>query len=1179
VIGEGLLAFTVAIAMFWLGPAATGKIKDHWPRLDSHSLQGQGGMDTPELHPGKAIEREMAGGQRQSYRVSMLENQYAGITVDQRGIDVRIRLYGVDGKVIAEIDRESRSQGQERCEFLAEKSGNYTVEVEATLRGAPAATYEIRLEDKRIATARDHYLDEAAKLSREAAESARSKQFDAAIAAAGRALDLVERAAGSENGEYAGSLDLLASLFLAKRDYSNAEKLFGRALDIRERISGVDHPDVARSLQSLARLYREKGDAEKARTYIQRALGIRERSLDSNHVLTATTLIDYGGMLFDAQEYAKAEEVYRRAASMMEKSLGDGNEEYSRALHTLGNLYDTTGDFVRAEQVYELELASTEKAEGKDGLGTAFVLDYLARIYYRRGEFDRAESLYKQTLAIRQKLNSENGALASLGNLALIQYARGDYQRSEELYLQVLERREHAKTRSPAWVGRALLNLGGINNAKGDYAAAERYFKRALTVDDEINSEDARLRLQGDILANLSETYRGKGDFTQGEETGRRALAIQEKMNGANHPLVAEALNRLGRIVYLKGDSNGAEPLLLRSLAIYEKSEGADSPDSQETIDNLAELYTQRGDLERAFAFQCRANAVGERRVELALATGSEQQKLAYLASSASEMDRTVTFSVRHAPTDSKSAEAAAITVLRFKGRVLDAMTDTIAALRRRASKDDLALLGQLNETAAHLSYRVLSTSGEVVPAQSQAEIRALEQKKAELEDQISRRRAEFRVATVPVTLESIQRRIPDKAALIEFAAYRPLDPAAGDKSAIAGGPHYVVYVITQHGPVQWRDLGSTGEVDAGVSSLRQALRDPRRKDVQELAQAVDQRVLQPIRVMLRGTNQLLISPDGELNLIPFEALVDEQRHYLIERYSISYLTSGRDLLRMEAERASVSPPLVIGAPTFGEPEKPGPVEAGSRSAKRSAAKARQSVITGDDMSNVYFAPLASAAQEAREVKSLLHDGTLLTGAQASKAELERVEAPRILHIATHGFFLQDAAVDSNQPADTIAGSRAISARIKSGNPLLRSGLALAGANLRGSGSNNGGDNGILTAMEASGLNLWGTRLVTLSACDTGVGEVRTGEGVYGLRRAFVLAGAQSLLMTLWPVSDYVTRKIMTDYYTGLNEGLGRAEALRQVKLAMLKRGNHQHPFFWAGFIESGEWTSLDGKR
>src|SRR5215472_12906166 len=269
VLRGGVPAFTsliVVFVLFLLGPHATGKTRDR--ALSPYAAcapKSQGELDTPELHPGKAIERQMAGGQKQAYRVPMVENQYAGITVEQRGIDVRVRLYGVDGKLIADIDGESRNYGREKCEFLAEKSGDYTVEIEATLRGASAAPYAISLDDKHVATERDRCVNEAAKRSQEAAELSRGKQFDAAIAVAGEALNLLERAAGSENAEYASSLDLLANVYQAKRDYANAEKLFVRALDIRERIigdhpggdhPGVDHPGVARSLHSLARLCR-----------------------------------------------------------------------------------------------------------------------------------------------------------------------------------------------------------------------------------------------------------------------------------------------------------------------------------------------------------------------------------------------------------------------------------------------------------------------------------------------------------------------------------------------------------------------------------------------------------------------------------------------------------------------------------------------------------------------------------------------------------------------------------------------------------------------------------------------------------------------------------------------------------------------------------------------------------
>jgi len=201
----------------------------------------------------------------------------------------------------------------------------------------------------------------------------------------------------------------------------------------------------------------------------------------------------------------------------------------------------------------------------------------------------------------------------------------------------------------------------------------------------------------------------------------------------------------------------------------------------------------------------------------------------------------------------------------------------------------------------------------------------------------------------------------------------------------------------------------------------------------------------------------------------------------------------------------------------------------------------------------MYFPPLAGTAAEARAINALFPEAVLLAGRSATKTAVERLESPGILHIASHGFFLPHQAE----------------------NPLLRSGLALAGANQKRAPP----EDGILTALEASALNLRGTKLVTLSACDSGIGEVRNGEGVYGLRRAFVLAGAETLVMTLWPVSDASSREAMAAYYAGLRAGLGRGDALRQAKLEMLKRTGRQHPFYWASFIQFGEWASLDGKR
>jgi CHAT domain-containing protein len=261
---------------------------------------------------------------------------------------------------------------------------------------------------------------------------------------------------------------------------------------------------------------------------------------------------------------------------------------------------------------------------------------------------------------------------------------------------------------------------------------------------------------------------------------------------------------------------------------------------------------------------------------------------------------------------------------------------------------------------------------------------------------------------------------------------------------------------------------------------------------------------------------------------------------------------------------------MVLADPKFGEPQSAETAKA--TTASLSLTKKRRSITAAKDLSGVYFAPLSGTAQEAHAIQNLFPDAHVLTGSEAAKEALKRVDAPLLLHIATHGFFLQEATDSTAEKAAKKTRQTADTRSFE--NPLLRSGLALAGANVNKTGS----DNGILTALEAANLNLWGTKLVTLSACDTGVGEVRNGEGVYGLRRAFFLAGTESLVMSLWPVSDYVTRQLMTQYYTGLKNGLGRAEALRRAQLAMLNRKERRHPFYWASFIEAGEWANLDGK-
>jgi CHAT domain-containing protein len=347
---------------------------------------------------------------------------------------------------------------------------------------------------------------------------------------------------------------------------------------------------------------------------------------------------------------------------------------------------------------------------------------------------------------------------------------------------------------------------------------------------------------------------------------------------------------------------------------------------------------------------------------------------------------------------------------------------------------------------------------------------------------------------------------------------------------------------------------------------------------------------MQPVRKLLGGARHVFISPAGSLNLIPFAALVDERGGYLVKRYHFTYLTSGLDLLRLQTRGQSKSVPLIMADADFDNAA----ISADATNAQTTTKTASGATVANDSgktsgehvgprLGAVEFEPLqrlAASAEEARGVKKALKQARVVSRSDATESALKRASSPLILHIATHGFFLDEEV----KPGFAISEATRIAVRSKKGepepsvkieNPALRSGLFFAGANKGTSGD----DDGVLTALETAGLDLWGTKLVVLSACDTGIGDVLNGEGVQGLRRALVLAGSESQMMSLWPVSDTGTRDLMMDYYRRLKAGEGRSDALRSVQLKMLAGRRRSHPFYWASFIQSGEWATLEGKR
>jgi CHAT domain-containing protein len=443
---------------------------------------------------------------------------------------------------------------------------------------------------------------------------------------------------------------------------------------------------------------------------------------------------------------------------------------------------------------------------------------------------------------------------------------------------------------------------------------------------------------------------------------------------------------------------------------------------------------------------------------------------------------------------------------------------------------------------------------------------------------------------------------------------------------------------VLRAGEVSAVDLGPAAEVDAAVTKLRAALGDPDlTHDARPAGREAYDRIFAPIAAKLGGVAHVLWSPDGALSLVPLGALVAPDGRWLVESRLYTYVTSGRDLLRFEGPATPRSGPLVIAAPDFGPlPGKPVPAAsrrgfevieaphpggavvetsrpggAGVETSRPGGAvveashpggagvEASHRSAEGIDMSRIGFLPLPGTAREAEAVERTLAGGALLVGDQATESAVKWAHAPSVLHIATHGFFLPDAPIAAASAAANASGGAAggpvnaaggaatgvapgleasgseAALAVQAESPLVRSGLAFAGANQRASGS----EDGILSGLEASTLDLAGTELVVLSACETGLGAAVPGDGVYGLRRAFAIAGAETLVMSLWQVDTGRTRELMTAYYEALATGAGRGEAMRRAQLGMLANEATAHPNLWASFIVSGRWTPLTATK
>jgi len=1002
------------------------------------------------------------------------------------------------------------------------------------------------------------------------------------IPLAQEAVQLAEKTFGADHQNVALSLNLLGLMYDEQGMYAEAEPAYKRSLAIREKALGPDHPDVALSLNNLAELYREQGRYAEAEPLHKRSLAIREKALGPNHPDVAVSLNNLAALYQDQGRYPEAEPLYKRSLAIREKALGPDHRDVAASLNNLAEFYDLQGRYAEAEPLYKRSLAINEKALGPNHPGVAIDLSNLASLYREQGKYGEAEPLYKRALAIDEKALGPNhpDVAVCLNNLAALYDEQGRYAEAEPVYKRSLAIREKAFGPDHPSVAVALRNLAAVYGKLNRYAEAEPLLRRSLAILEKALGPDHPG--VATTLNGLAALYDDQGRYDQAQPLYERALSIREKAFGPDHPDLATSLENLAALYEKQGKYAEAEPLLRRGLAIREQALGPDHPYVALGLANLAGLYFARGNYAQAAAFFDPAlqNLAGQ--FESSFAYMSEKDRLQFLSTVRGIFDGYLSFCFAYWKADSALAGKMYDLSLWEKGLVGASVASLRAQVASSGDAEALQLFDQLAEKKTE-SARLVSAR----PTGWQDLRKKVDDEANDLEQQLARRVSSLaeQKNLAHASWRDVQKKLQPPEAAVEFVRFHFYDGKKWTDTY-----KYVALVVTpdEKDAPALIALGDAKDLEADPLRdyrLRVGLnengtvRGVAVKPEEEKPGAAPKTTFydafwKPLESALGNVQRIYLSPDGALNQVALGDVPADDGRLLMEKYDLRIVSSTKDILR-DPHKLSANSAVLIGNPTFDlDPAQ-------QRAALRSALSTQTAQVvpvteaTGllsRDFTGSTLKPLPGTQAEVQAISSLLEkrhwNVQSFTQQNALKETLLHMKAPRVLHLATHGFF------ESDQPEKEQRLGNDQPSGLE--DPMLRSGLFFAGANRRLSGQPTPADldDGVLTAYEASTLNLQGTELVVLSACETGLGEVAAGEGVFGLRRALEVAGAQSVLMSMWSVPDKETQELMSLFYAKWLAGQDKHEALREAQLEMRSRVKKRYgrdlPQKWGAFVLVG---------
>ena len=1003
--------------------------------------------------------------------------------------------------------------------------------------------------------------------------------FDSAAYAYKEAIDIFERDTATMKTGYASTLNNLGNLYLEMDRLEEAEPLFAQCLQIRERLIGKENEQYADALSNSGNLRKLQGRYQEAEAYYRDALQIVEKRFGKLHREYARILNNLGNLYRITNDFDSAEALLVEAFQIRSTILGKAHPDYARNLASLANLYKEIGRYEQALPMYDEALLVQEKVFGVQHPNYAVTLHNKAVLLRIMGKYFEAERQYLRVLEIQEKsIGKKTDAYAnSLRNLGFLYHLLG---RDEEGIRSLCEARDifgqlHGLSHQEFAVTQA--DIAAVYTQTEQYALAEQLYKKALPVLEEKLGDQNKayfLRLQNQAML-FSRLLKHDTALTILHQIKNRFPENNKTTQEYGHLLynIAFINLRMGRLPE-------AERSFRESAKIYAAFSATQDPGLVNAKHMLGLLLGFSGRQDTATSLLISAHQEDINYLTLSLGYLSESELSSYLSTFALHSD--LFFSVNqifgdsNAPLREKSFDKA----LFFKNFSLDAVNRRICL-----SQSDSTL--QISRDIAVYRRRMLQELSKLPAERSAARILEWEEKADNLEKELVRTVAGYGELTRQVSWKDVQQHLRADEAALELVSYRYHNPWKTDSILYAAlvllpadtAPHVIpLFEERQLQALLNRpELGEELTVKSLYASNSELLK----------------LLWTPLEPLLRNVKTVYYSPAGLLHRVNPAALRDADKRYLSESRAWVRVGSTRELIagRLADRSYALDPANSATAAVWGgirydmdstafaaaNPLNPTatPLPEFERKDDKfrflveDGAPALSARLHGAD--DAGWKPLDGSAREAEQIGQLLQKAgfqtEVLSEYSASEERFkslgQEAPSPRILHVATHGFAYPDP---KKTPQQRLSGEEPVY-KIQN-DPMLRAGLLLAGANYYWAAKRplQNREDGVLVAYEVRDLNLRNTELSVLSACQTGLGDVVGSEGVYGLQRAFRIAGAKFLIVSLWQVPDEQTRALMRLFYENwTDKGESLRDAFNHAQVTL--REQEPNPYMWAGFL------------